>query len=413
MVILHLGDSHLQSDQFSQPLRSDLQKKFGDAGRGLVFPYTVARSSESADLIDESNAPWVVRRSAVKAPEGWAGLEAGVSGFALLTQSPNYVLRLGLRNRERFDQITVFRRHDAAALGMAVSLHADRNVLGRAGLVPRDALHTVLAGETLFRIAKSYDTTVAHLMRWNHLKDARIWPDDTLVVGRRKVPALQTVVPPGFKDVALLAGGASESLSETVRLPQSVTDVFLRGSADGVSEDAAVLDGFVLEHAGASGVLYHCAGVNGAKARDFARGRRFLQQALCLHPDLVILSFGTNEANSATYDLADLRKSIATLAKTFSAQGALVLVSTPPDGLDWLGHRNPRTELAAQALREVAQSEGLALWDWNKVMGGVGAAETWRRQGYMQSDGVHLSPAGYRLQESLFWQALMDAYGRR
>jgi lysophospholipase L1-like esterase len=296
---------------------------------------------------------------------------------------------------------------------MAVSLHKDRAVLERAGLVPRDALHTVVAGETLFHIAKTYGTTVAALMRWNHLSASTIWPDDTLVVGRRKVPALEAVVPPGFEDIASFPGGVSQALSETVRLPRAVSDVFIRGLADGVSENAAVLDGFVLEHGGAGGVLYHTAGVNGAKARDFARSRRFLEQSTCLKPDLVILSFGTNEANSATYDLDDLRRSVAALASHFAAGGAVILVTTPPDGLDWQGRRNPRAALAAEALREEAQAEGLALWDWNRVMGGQGAAETWRSQGYMQQDGVHLSPAGYKLQERLFWQSLMDAYGRR
>jgi hypothetical protein len=42
--VLHIGDSHIQADFFTGWLRYLLQKRFGEAGRGLVFPYRQAGS---------------------------------------------------------------------------------------------------------------------------------------------------------------------------------------------------------------------------------------------------------------------------------------------------------------------------------------------------------------------------------
>jgi lysophospholipase L1-like esterase len=37
--IVHIGDSHIQADWFSGKLRDLLQEKYGNAGKGLIFPY--------------------------------------------------------------------------------------------------------------------------------------------------------------------------------------------------------------------------------------------------------------------------------------------------------------------------------------------------------------------------------------
>lgn len=61
--IVHIGDSHIQADWFSGRLRTLLQQQYGNAGKGLVFPYrqiktngpegysAVARAGFTADKI--------------------------------------------------------------------------------------------------------------------------------------------------------------------------------------------------------------------------------------------------------------------------------------------------------------------------------------------------------------------------
>jgi hypothetical protein len=43
--IVHIGDSHIQADYFSGKLRQLLQQTFGNAGRGFVFPYRLAKTN--------------------------------------------------------------------------------------------------------------------------------------------------------------------------------------------------------------------------------------------------------------------------------------------------------------------------------------------------------------------------------
>jgi hypothetical protein len=47
VAIVHIGDSHLQADDYAGRVRQELQRTYGNAGRGLVFPYAVARTNGS------------------------------------------------------------------------------------------------------------------------------------------------------------------------------------------------------------------------------------------------------------------------------------------------------------------------------------------------------------------------------
>ena len=54
--IVHIGDSHIQADYFSGMLRMCLQKQFGNAGRGLIFPYKVAKTNEPYNYLTTTDA---------------------------------------------------------------------------------------------------------------------------------------------------------------------------------------------------------------------------------------------------------------------------------------------------------------------------------------------------------------------
>ena len=43
-TIIHIGDSHIQGDYFSGEIRMQLQSYFGNGGRGILFPYALAKS---------------------------------------------------------------------------------------------------------------------------------------------------------------------------------------------------------------------------------------------------------------------------------------------------------------------------------------------------------------------------------
>ena len=56
--IVHIGDSHILGNYLTREVRERLQRAFGDAGRGLVFPYKLAGSNGPRDFLVETNARW-------------------------------------------------------------------------------------------------------------------------------------------------------------------------------------------------------------------------------------------------------------------------------------------------------------------------------------------------------------------
>ncbi len=80
--IVHIGDSHLQADLLSGTIRQKLQLKFGNAGRGLIFPYHVAKSNEPTTYKTTTNTVWDAKRNVFYENP----LPIGVSGFTIETK---------------------------------------------------------------------------------------------------------------------------------------------------------------------------------------------------------------------------------------------------------------------------------------------------------------------------------------
>ncbi|NSL89923.1 GDSL-type esterase/lipase family protein [Chitinophaga solisilvae] len=60
--ILHLGDSHIQAGHFSLTTGALLQQRFGNAGRGFVFPYSTAGTNGPDDARWSSTSRWSSER---------------------------------------------------------------------------------------------------------------------------------------------------------------------------------------------------------------------------------------------------------------------------------------------------------------------------------------------------------------
>jgi lysophospholipase L1-like esterase len=56
--ILHIGDSHIQPDNLSGITRKKFQTTYGNGGRGLVFPYTLAKTNGPKDFMATSATAW-------------------------------------------------------------------------------------------------------------------------------------------------------------------------------------------------------------------------------------------------------------------------------------------------------------------------------------------------------------------
>lgn len=108
VTIVHIGDSHIQADFLTSVMRNGLQHFFGNAGRGLVFPYQLAKSNAPADINSTSNVSWNYNRLAH--PE--ISINNGIAGFCIQTNRPGAKINISLRDNEygsqSFNKLTFF-----------------------------------------------------------------------------------------------------------------------------------------------------------------------------------------------------------------------------------------------------------------------------------------------------------------
>ncbi len=147
-----------------------------------------------------------------------------------------------------------------------------------------------------------------------------------------------------------------------------------------------------------SGVTWETLGINGAQASLLLNGDDALwtQQIKSRNPALCVLAYGTNEANSRSFDPASFRADLLRVIARFreAVPASSLLLVGPPD----CGRDRPLLHLdeVIDVERQTAGEAGIAFWDWRDRMGGSRATVTWVRAGLGQPDYIHLTGAGYR-----------------
>jgi lysophospholipase L1-like esterase len=211
-----------------------------------------------------------------------------------------------------------------------------------------------------------------------------------------------------------------------------VRQIEIRTRSDGVVSIASVAI-----YNRQSGVSYNSIGYPGATV-DLLN--KFDQALLAddlrrINPQIVVLSFGTNEASKTNLDLAryaqNYEKAIDRIKAVLPA--AEIVLIGPPDGderaphcgkssadtvcrpgvlpeapppapgappskpadCDW--HPLPKLDAVRDAQREIAVRRGFAFWDWSSIMPRECGAHRWFQSSpaLMEPDHVHLTVRGY------------------
>ncbi|HNU47667.1 MAG TPA: GDSL-type esterase/lipase family protein, partial [Bacteroidia bacterium] len=88
----------------------------GNAGRGVVFPYRLARSNGPHDYVSFSQNNWKGNRNVVTQDS----LSTGITGFSVTTNDSNPSVGISLRNNEgidyRFNKVQVIYKPDSAVM---------------------------------------------------------------------------------------------------------------------------------------------------------------------------------------------------------------------------------------------------------------------------------------------------------
>lgn len=174
------------------------------------------------------------------------------------------------------------------------------------------------------------------------------------------------------------------------------------------------LGGFWLTSTGRRGVVVSALGINGAQISMADKWPADWAGALSqLHPDLVVLAYGTNEAFNTDLSLDEyrqtLRRQIGKIRQS-SPEAAIMLIGPGSSiknksGIGCAQRQSPLLEPIIEVQKEVARSEHALFWNWFDFMGGACSIEQWASQGLARPDLIHLSAGGYRRSANGFWQA--------
>ncbi len=161
------------------------------------------------------------------------------------------------------------------------------------------------------------------------------------------------------------------------------------------------------------GVVYNTIGVNGAMLKSYLRCDLFGQQLKVLEPDWVIISIGTNEGNTRTFNGEAYRTAYVQFIDSIkkAAPGAAILLTVPNDSYLFKRYVNHNTARIREIIYDIARSTGCGVYDFYTVMGGLNSATAWYNSGLMSKDHIHFNKPGYLLKGDLFFSAFLSSWG--
>jgi lysophospholipase L1-like esterase len=156
------------------------------------------------------------------------------------------------------------------------------------------------------------------------------------------------------------------------------------------------------------GVTVETLGINGAQAHVMLDWNQQIWAAELnrRNPSLVILAYGTNEANSHLWTAEQYRADLIAIIDRIrrATPAASILMIGPPD----CGRLQPLLHLSEviDIQREIAAAQHVAFWDWRLHMGGPGIVKRWVLAGWSQQDYIHLTSEGYRMLGKMVFDAI-------
>lgn len=390
--IVHIGDSHIQADLMTSKVRKSLQNILGNAGRGFVFPHSLARTNGSADVKFESNNRWKNHRIVAPTSEKHIGL----SGIALSTTAQNFAVKMSIKEAESyFKTIKIITTPNNNSIGISIN----KKIITSERKVVQKMSHTIKKGEVISVIANKYNISVSELKNANGLKLNAIRAGKKL-----NIPGNETKIVSSEKSEFMPLQMISDTGFDYYTSEQLVEEIYLIPKQ---KSDEYCLNGIVLEN-GNPGLLYHNIGVNGAQLTDYNKYPLFFEQLKTLSSDLIIVSLGTNESfdKMTAEDFMNQLEIFIQNVKNENPTSEL-LVITPPPSLFQRKITNTFVEEYTKRILSSAVEKNYAVWDMFAQLGGNNSVRRNHAFGILGNDGVHYTKKGYEIQADLYTAALL------
>jgi LysM repeat protein len=337
-TIMHLGDSHIQGDHFSGEIRKSLHSTFGNAGQGILFPYSLSKSYGPRGIKISPLGTWTgTNIMNYKSSE-----KISATGYVCSTKSSSASIDFDLT-----DKFTGARSHSIRIWYTSGEQYHD------------------------FEMNKELK-----------LVEEKIYAD---------------------------------GLAQRTYISDSIIDHFnLRVKSVSDSSQQFTLHGFEFLSDEKSGINYNHFGVVGAQFSHFIKNSTYaFTQIEALQPDLILFSFGTNEAYDNSIDTNKYYTALTQmiqLIKTISPKTAIIFTTAPDTRSQG---RVPVNQINVNnQLKKAAINNDASLYDLNAAMGGWGSMNSWSKNQLSQGDKLHFNATGYALQGKMFSYSFLEAYNK-
>ncbi|MDR2556067.1 MAG: LysM peptidoglycan-binding domain-containing protein [Fibromonadaceae bacterium] len=393
--IVHIGDSHIQSDFFTNAIRNPLQQKFGDGGRGFIFPYSFNKPT-GRPYHFASNANWQICRNNMPL-KCYADTEIGLSGYGLSTRTDRFVLSVeASEDRYKFNTIKVvapitsFYRLAMVEGNKKPLIHSERFNI---------TFHRVKKGETLDIIARAYKVSTTDIKRANKMKSNNVNAGRNL-----RIPITITETGVDTSMFRPLEYQLQERFVSVYHQDKPVSVLYLLQSK---KQPLYSLNGLIIEN-DSPGLIYHNIGTTGSMATHYNANPLFFEQLPILSPDLVIVSFGTNESFSnisAEKFIAEIEMLINNIRIT--CHNVPILIITPPISLL---HQKRWNTYILEYSEALLRKDNVAIWDLYSFTKGLMGSEEKFSAVKISHDYIHYTSEGYLNQGTEFVFDFLNEY---
>ncbi len=363
--ILHIGGSHVQADMYTHEFRCRIDSLNNGLRppRGYLFPFRIAKTNNPSNFRVTAAGKWDKARCSVRKPRP----ALGIDGISVWTSDPTAWIGFDMDPQH-------------SGRWTATSLHLiGRSVPSTSGSVLTPIIR--IDGEDIRPAA--YDSA-------------------TMTFAFRLLRAVSDFKLHFAHSSLAKADSICASAAASLHVPALARPTFY---VDGVIPDNDE-----------DGIVYHTVGVNGAAVPHYLRCEYFERQVAALHPDLVIMAIGINDASGPNFVPENFKANYDNLIRAFrriNPNCAFIFI-TNNDSKRRVSRRkrivNKNGVLAQEAFRDIATKWQGGLWDLFDVMGGLGSMAEWQKCGLAGRDNIHFSRLGYKVVGALFYDAFLNFY---
>lgn len=377
LVILQLGDSHSAADHLSGFLREVFQRRFGDAGRGMLAPGKPFRYYSPYRAEVKQSDGWAVDSSRRTADLG----PFGIAGYSITGLEPEDTIKLDMRGLQTFDNVEI--EYLTSPNGGKFVVEVDGFILdeintrsGRAG--PRRFVRRVKANARKLSIRPSGDGKV-QLLSWSVYRSKGgvvyinhgVAGETIRILGRWDPKIAKWQLDRLDPALILVAFGTNEGFDHKLKL-----DDYARDFEDRLTE---------LRRLAPRATIVIVGAPDAARLPSWCGRSRKRRERYKCYP----------------------------LSKTKAANYARLIDKRSRSLCHW--HSPPTLSEVRAIQKRIARRLGLVYWDWSKVMGGHCGMDRWARKDepLAYADRVHMTYRGYDISGQALYEELMRHYKGR